>query len=82
MPSSPSVSFWIERVAFLSQIVFGDGIRVDTQMIKEDESWPKNMCPTNNRSFLGLANSYRMFVEVFSSIFSLLNMLIQMIIKF
>ena len=55
MPSSPSVSFWIERVAFLSQIVFGDGIRVDTQMIKEDESWPKNMCPTNNRSFLGLA---------------------------
>ena len=82
MPSSPSVSFSIECVAFLSQIVSGDGIRVDTQMIKEVESWPKNMCPTNNRSFLGLANPYRMFVEVFSSIFSLLNMLIQMIIKF
>ena len=77
MPSPPSVSFLIERVAFLSQIVSGDGIRVDTQMIKEVESWPKNMCPTNNRSFLGLANSYRMFVEVFSSISSQLSMLIQ-----
>ena len=77
MPSPPSVSFLIERVAFLSQIVSGDGIRVDTQMIKKDKSWPKPTCPTNMKSFLGLASSYRMFVEGFSSISSQLSMLIQ-----
>ena len=64
MPSSQSVSFFIEFVAFLSQIVSVDGIRVDTQMIKEVESWPKSTCPPNIKSFLGLARSYSMFGEV------------------
>ena len=77
MPNSPSVSFLIECVAFLSQIVSDDGLRVDTQMIKEVETWPKPTCPTNIKSFLGLANSYRMFVEGFSSISSQLSKLTQ-----
>ncbi|KAH0641167.1 hypothetical protein KY285_037753 [Solanum tuberosum] len=51
--------FWLESVAFLGHIVFGDGIRIDTQKIEAVQSWPRPIYPTDIRSFLGLAGYYR-----------------------
>ncbi|XP_069155633.1 uncharacterized mitochondrial protein AtMg00860-like [Solanum lycopersicum] len=55
--------FWIKSVAFLDNVVSGDGIRVDTQKIKAVQSWPNPTSPTNIRSFLGLDNYYRRLTE-------------------
>ncbi|WMV46777.1 hypothetical protein MTR67_040162 [Solanum verrucosum] len=51
--------FWLESVAFLGQIVFGDGIRVNTQKIEAVQNWPRPTSPTDIRSFLGSARYYR-----------------------
>ncbi|KAH0781706.1 hypothetical protein KY290_001304 [Solanum tuberosum] len=56
--------FWLESVAFLGHIVFGDGIRVDTQKIEVVQNWPRPTSPTDIRSFLGLAGYYRSFQEL------------------
>ncbi|KAH0679995.1 hypothetical protein KY290_022105 [Solanum tuberosum] len=74
--------FWLESVAFLGHINFGDGIRVDTQKIEAVQNWPRPTSPTDIRSFLGLAGYYRRFVEGFSSISSLLTKLTQKTVKF
>ncbi|WMV30789.1 hypothetical protein MTR67_024174 [Solanum verrucosum] len=74
--------FWLEYVAFLGHIVFGDGIRVDTHKIEAVQNWPRPTSPTVIMSFLGLAGYYRRFVEGFSSISSPLTKLTQKIVKF
>ncbi|WMV29334.1 hypothetical protein MTR67_022719 [Solanum verrucosum] len=51
--------FWLEFVAFLGHIIFGDGIRVDTQKIEVVQNWAKPTSPTDIRSFLGLARYRR-----------------------
>ena len=68
-------------MAFLGDIVFGGGTRVDTQNIDLVQSCPISMSPTNISSFLILGGYYRMFVEGFSSISSLLTKLTQKIVK-
>ncbi|KAH0670709.1 hypothetical protein KY289_025202 [Solanum tuberosum] len=74
--------FFLESVAFLCHIIFGDGIRVDTQKIEEVQNRPRPTSPTDIRSFLGLATYYRRFVEGFSSISSHLTKLTQKTVKF
>ncbi|WMV30481.1 hypothetical protein MTR67_023866 [Solanum verrucosum] len=74
--------FWHESVAFLGHVVFGDGIRVDTQKIEAVHNWPRLTSPTDIRSFLGLAGYYRRFIEEFSSISSPLTKLTQKTVKF
>ncbi|WMV37920.1 hypothetical protein MTR67_031305 [Solanum verrucosum] len=51
--------FWLESKAFLSHIVFGEGIIVDTQKIEAVQNWPRPTSPTDIRIFLGLAGYYR-----------------------
>ncbi|KAH0781790.1 hypothetical protein KY290_001388 [Solanum tuberosum] len=51
--------FWLESVAFLDNIMSGEGIKVDTQKIKAKQNWPRPTSPTDIRSFLGLAGYYR-----------------------
>ena len=46
-------------------IVSSDGIRVDTQTIEEVLSLPRSTSPTEIRSFFGLENYNKMFVEGF-----------------
>ncbi|KAH0729889.1 hypothetical protein KY289_001077 [Solanum tuberosum] len=48
--------FWLESMAFLGHIVFGDGIRVDTQKIEAVQNSPRPTSPTDIRSFWGLAD--------------------------
>ncbi|KAH0669635.1 hypothetical protein KY289_024128 [Solanum tuberosum] len=51
--------FWLESVAFLCDIVSGEGIKVDTQKIEAMQNRPRPTSPTDIRSFLGLAGYYR-----------------------
>ena len=57
--------FWWQSVAFLGHIVSSEGIQVDSQKIEVVKQWPKTTSTTDIRSFLGLAGSYRRFVEGF-----------------
>ncbi|WMV08664.1 hypothetical protein MTR67_002049 [Solanum verrucosum] len=74
--------FWLESVAFLGHILFGEGIRVDTQKIEAVQNCPRPTSPTDRRSFLGLDGYYRRFIEGFSSISSPLTKLTQKTAKF
>ena len=69
-------------MAFLVQIVSCDGIRVDTQNIEAVQNWPRPTYPINIRSFFGLVDYYRRFLEELSSISSPLTKLTQKITKF
>ncbi|XP_070054963.1 uncharacterized protein [Nicotiana tomentosiformis] len=74
--------FWLNFVAFLGHIISGEGIRVDTQNIEAVKTWPRPTTPTEVRSFLGLANYYRRFVEGFSSLSAPLTKLTHKATKF
>ena len=63
----------LRLVAFLSNIVSIEGVEVDSRKTKVFKNCPRPFNPTNIRSFLGLANYYRRFVERFSSITSTLT---------
>ena len=75
-------SFWLQSVAFLGHIISSEGIRVNSQKIEAVKQWPKPTSATDINSFLGLAGSYRRFMEGFLSIASPLTRLIQKIVKF
>ena len=55
---------------------------MDSQKIEVVKQWPRPTSTTDMRSFLGLANYYRRFVEGFSSIASPLTRLTQKMVKF
>ncbi|XP_059290165.1 uncharacterized mitochondrial protein AtMg00860-like [Lycium ferocissimum] len=55
--------FCLESVAFLGHVVTGNGIKVDPQKISAVKDCPRPTSVTDIRSFLGLANYYRKFVE-------------------
>ena len=67
--------FCLRLVAFLGHIIFGDGIRVDSQKTEVVRNWPRPISPSNIISFVGLDGYYRFFVEGFSSIASLMSRL-------
>ncbi|WMV25086.1 hypothetical protein MTR67_018471 [Solanum verrucosum] len=50
-------------VAFLSHIISGEGICVETQKIEAVQNWPRPTSPTDKRSFLGLSGYYRRIME-------------------
>ncbi|XP_060202510.1 uncharacterized protein LOC132630949 [Lycium barbarum] len=57
--------FWLNSMAFLGHIVSDEGIKVDTQTIEAVKTWPRPTTPAEVRSFLGLAEYCRRFVEGF-----------------
>ena len=81
-PKFSKSEFLLQSVAFLSHIVSSEGIRLDSQKIEVVKQWPIPTSATDIRSFLGLADYYRRFVEGFSSISSPLTRLNQKMIKF
>ena len=74
--------FWLRSVVFLGNVVSKEGIMVDPKKIEEVQDWVRPDSVTEIQSFLGLAGSYRRFVEGFSSIASPLSRLTQKEVTF
>eukprot|EP00795_Rhopilema_esculentum_P001442 gene1442-biopygen10090 len=62
-------------VNFLGFVVSAEGVSPDPAKIDAVKSYPTPTCVKDIRSFLGLANYYRRFVQGFAKIASPLNML-------
>ena len=72
----------MQSVAFLGQIVFSEGMQVDSQKIEALKQLSRSISAKDIRSLLGLAGYYRRLVEILSSIASLLTRLTHKMVKF
>ena len=61
-------SFCQPSVEFLGHIVSGNGVHVDPKKIDVIKHWPQPKSATEVRSFLGLANYFRRFIQGFSKL--------------
>lgn len=59
--------FFKQNLKFLGHVVGVDGISVDQDKIKDVADWPVPRTVTEVRSFLGLANYFRKFIQGYSS---------------
>ena len=57
-PKFSKCEFRLRSVAFLSNIISGDGVEVDTKKTDAVRNWPGPLSPIDIRSFLGLADYY------------------------
>ena len=64
------------NVEYLGHTISGKGIAVDPEKVKVLAAWPTPVTKTDVRSFLGLANYYRRFVDNFAEISACLNDLV------
>jgi hypothetical protein len=55
--------FWLKEVSFLSHIISEGRISVDPSKVKDVLSWKTPQNVSNIRSFLSLAEYYRIFIE-------------------
>jgi hypothetical protein len=69
--------FWLKEVAFLGHIITNGGIKVDPGKISEILNWKQPTDVSKIRSFLGLAEYYRRFIEGFSKIVKPLTSLLE-----
>ena len=69
--------FWLREVTFLGHVVSAEGIKVDPQKIEAILEWKPPRSVSKIRSFLGLAEYCRRFVEGFSVMAAPLTKLIR-----
>ena len=74
--------FAVDRVLYLGHVITKHGIFVDEKKTEKVSNYPTPKSQTEVRSFLGLCNYYRRFVENFSKLATPLNQLLQKDIKF
>ena len=60
--------FWISEVLFMGHIINRDGLAVDPKKVVDilDQKEPRDVCGI--KSFIGMAEYYRCFIEGFSKI--------------
>jgi len=74
--------FWLEGVQFLGHIVAKDGISVDPAKVEASVNWPRPTNISEVRSFLGIVDYYRRFVEGFSKLTLPITKLLRKTTKF
>ena len=74
--------FWLREISFLGHIISEEGIRVDPAKVTDIVNWKRPTTVTEIRSFLGLAENYRRFVQDFSRIAGPMSRLTQKKVKF
>jgi hypothetical protein len=70
---SEKCTFGVKEVDFLGMIVFREGIKMDDAKVKAIREWPTPKTVRGVRSFLGLANFYRRFIEGYAQVARLVN---------
>ena len=63
----------VREVGFLGVVIGPNGIKMEEKKVKGVLEWPTPKCVKDVQKFLGLANYYRRFIEVFASIARLLH---------
>ncbi len=66
-------TFSVQEVEFLGMIVSRDGIKMDDAKVQAIKEWPIPKNVRGVRSFLGLANFYRRFIEGYAQVARPLN---------
>jgi hypothetical protein len=66
-------TFRVKEVEFLGMIVSREGIKMDDSKVKAIREWPTPKTVRGVRSFLGLANFYRRFIEGYAQVTRPLN---------
>jgi len=61
-------SFCKPSVEFLGHVVSSDGVHVDPKKIESIDKWPLPKSATEVRSFLGLGNYFKRFIQGYSSL--------------
>jgi hypothetical protein len=74
--------FWLNKVPFLSHVLFEDGISVDPTKVQEVLDWKAPTTVTEVQSFLDLVGYYRRFIPDFSKIIKPMTRLLQKDEKF
>ena len=74
----PDKAQWAKpEIKFLGHLVGANGVRMDPSKIESVRSWPTPRNPSELRSFLGLANYFRRFIQGYSTMVSKLNDLLR-----
>lgn len=79
---SDKCHFAVEKVLYLGHVITKHGIEVDASKTDAVRTFPRPKTQRDVRSFLGLCNYYRRFIENFSKIATPLNQLLQKEAKF